>query len=184
MNDNQSLYPFDDVSKLIKQKRYNLATKQGYISLLGNMAIMIALILISFSKIFLITIANGTDMYPAILDGDILLGYRLEKNYIKNDVVVCEINGEQIIGRVVAKEGDSVNITEDGKLFVNGTEQIGEIAFPTFPKEQTYPYIVPERCIYILGDYRTNTTDSRNFGSVQIEDVKAEVISILRKRGI
>ena len=184
MNDKHSLHPFSGVSELIRQKRSSLALKRGYISLLRNIVLMALLILISFRFIFMIAVESGTNMYPAILDGDVLLGYRPDKNYIKNDVVICEIDGKNITGRVIAKAGDSVNITDDGILYVNGTEQKGEIVFQTFPKNQIYPFTVPEECIYILGDYRTNTIDSRDFGAVKIKDVKAKVISIFRKRGI
>lgn len=179
-----NIHPLADVSEQIREKRYRLAIKQGYLEFFRNIAVMALLILIVFSRIFLITVANGTDMYPAILDGDIVLGYRLDKEYLKNDVVVCEVDGEKRISRVVAREGDRVDITEDGTLFVNGTEQTGEIAFPTEPGKQKYPYTVPEGCVYLLGDYRTNTTDSRDYGPVEVEKVKAKVVSIFRRRGI
>lgn len=184
MNKDHSLHPFWAVSEEIRQKRYNLATKQGYLDLLKNVLVMAVLIVIAFTQVFFITAASGTDMYPAVLDGDIVLGYRLEKKYLKNDVVVCTVDGKQVIGRVVAREGDSVNITESGILFVNGTEQTGEIAFITDPKGQTYPYIVPEGCVYILGDFRTKTTDSRDFGPVPVENISAKVVSIFRRRGL
>ena len=123
-------------------------------------------------------------MYPAILYGDIVLGYRLDTNYLKNDVVVCKAGSRKVIGRVVARGGDSVDMTKDGRLFVNGTEQTGEIAFVTNPGKQSYPYTVPDGCVYLLGDYRTNTTDSRSFGAVKVENIKAKVVSIFRRRGI
>ena len=43
---------------------------------------------------------------------------------------------------------------------------------------------VPEGCVYLLGDYRTNTTDSRDFGPVEEKQIKAKVVSIFRRRGI
>jgi len=184
MNKENSLYPFSDVSVLIRQKRFKLATKRGYFALLRNMVLMALLILFSFSQIFLITAAHGTDMFPAVLDGDLMLCYRLEKDYLKNDIVVCTVEGKQVTGRVAARAGDSVNITEDGSLYVNGTQQQGEIAFPTYPGKQQYPYTVPDGFIYILGDFRTQTTDSREFGPVELKNVKGKVISILRKRGL
>lgn len=184
MENDQSLHPLEDVSRQIRQKRYRLATRRGYASLVKNIAVMAVLILAAFSQVFLLTVAKGTDMYPAVLDGDIILGYRLDTNYLKNDVVVCEVDGKEVIGRIVAREGDSVNITKEGTLFVNGTEQTGEIAFPTNPGKQTYPYTVPEGCVYLLGDYRTNTTDSRDFGPVEEKQIKAKVVSIFRRRGI
>lgn len=184
MKDEQNLHPLADVGEQIRKKRYRLATRRGYLDLGKNILIMAVIILIAFSKVFFITTASGTDMYPAILDGDILLGYRLNTTYLKNDVVVCNVDKKQVIGRIVAREGDSVKITEDGKLYVNGTEQTGEIAFPTNPGNQTYPYTVPEGCVYLLGDYRTKTTDSRDFGPVKVTDIKAKVVNLFRRRGI
>ena len=184
MQNDQKLHPFADVCEEIRKKRYRLLTRRGYLGLLKNVVIMAIILLIAFTQVFLITAASGTDMYPAILDGDIVLGYRLDRNYVKNDVVVCKVDGKTVLGRVVARAGDSVEMTEDGILFVNGTEQTGEIAFPTYPGKQSYPYIVPEGCVYLLGDYRTNTTDSRTFGPVKETDIKAKVVSILRRRGI
>lgn len=184
MKHDQTLHPLWDVREEIRKKRYRLATRKGYLDLAKNGVIMAVLLLIAFTKVFFITTASGTDMYPAILDGDILLGYRLTTTYQKNDVVVCEMDGRQVIGRIVAREGDSVDMTEDGTLYVNGTEQTGEIAFPTNPGKQTYPYTVPEGCVYLLGDYRTQTTDSRDYGPVEVKNIRAKVVNIFRRRGI
>lgn len=184
MNQDQTLHPLADVSAEIRQKRYRLATKEGYLELLKSIFIMILIILLSFHYVFTFTTADGTNMYPAILDGDLVLGYRLDRNYVKNDVVVCTINGREQIGRVVAKGGDSVNITDDGILYVNGTQQTGEIAFITEPGKQTYPYIVPEGNVYLLGDFRTRTYDSRDYGPVSLNSIKSKVVCIFRRRGI
>ena len=184
MKYDQPFHPLWDVREEIRKKRYRLATQKGYLDLLRNGFCMAVLIVFAFTRVFFLTAADGTDMYPAILDGDLVLGYRLDQNYLKNDVVVCSIDGTSVIGRVVARAGDSVDITEDGTLFVNGTEQTGEIAFPTTPGKQTYPYLVPDGCVYLLGDYRTNTTDSRDFGPVETTKIKAKVVGIFRRRGI
>lgn len=184
MHSENNLHPFADVSKCLRQKRYRLATRQGYFGLLKNVVAMVLLVIIGFSQIFMVDIAEGINMYPSILDGDVLLGYRLDSDYVKNDVVVYDHEGKTLVGRVVAKSGDKVNITEEGQLFVNGTEQKGEIVFPTYPGEQSFPLIVPENAVYILGDNRTHTTDSRSLGAIDINNVKATVVSIFRKRGI
>ena len=184
MKHDPDLYPLWEVKEEIRKKRYRLMARRSYLELIKNVAIMAALVAIAVTQVFFITTARGTDMYPAILDGDILLGYRLNSTDLKNDVVVCEVDGKDVVGRIVAKGGDSVNITEDGTLYVNGTEQTGEIAFPTAPGSQTYPYTVPEGCVYLLGDYRTHTTDSRDFGPVAVTDIKAKVVNIFRRRGI
>lgn len=184
MIDQNQLHPFAEVTRLLRSKRQKLYVKQGYLALLRNVIVMAFLVMIAFTWVFSVTAVRGSDMYPAILDGDLLLGYRLETNYQKNDVVVCTIEGKEVVGRIVAKAGDRVDITEDGRLFVNGTEQQGEIVFPTYAGEQSYPYVVPDSCIYILGDYRTHATDSRDFGAVELQDVISKVVSVFRNRGI
>lgn len=184
MEHNTKLHPLGDAGEVLRQRRFRLATRLGYWELAKNAAVMAILVAIALTQVFYITIARGTDMFPAVLDGDIVLGYRMEKKFLKNDVVVCTVDGREVIGRVVAKEGDSVNITEAGVLFVNGTQQTGEIAFPTNPGNQTYPYVVPQGCVYLLGDFRPKTTDSRDFGPVPTDDITAKVVSIFRRRGI
>lgn len=184
MANNENLHPLRDVERIIHDRRFRLATRRGYWDLAKNVLVMAALVAVALTQVFYITVAKGTDMFPAILDGDILLGYRMETKFLKNDVVVCTVDGKEVVGRVVAREGDNVNITESGTLFVNGTEQTGEIAFPTDPGNQTYPYTVPKGCVYLLGDFRTNTTDSRDFGPVPVQNIKAKVVSVFRRRGI
>ena len=91
----------------------------------------------------------------------------MERNYVKNDVVLYEKEGKIRTGRVLAKEGDVVQIDESGTLTVNGTIQTGEILFPTYPgDDQTYPLRVPEGSLYVLGDHRTETIDSRELGCI------------------
>ena len=124
-------------------------------------------------------------MFPAVKDGDLVFGFRIGKNFTKNDVVVYVTDGEMHIGRVAAAEGDNVMLDDSGTLLVNGTEQSGEILYPTYAKEGIeYPYKVPDGCVFILGDYRTQTQDSRDFGAIELKNVKCRVITILRRRGI
>jgi signal peptidase I len=74
---------------------------------------------------------------------------------------------------------------EAGTLRVNGTVQGGDILYPTYTKEGLeYPYRIPEGQVFIMGDYRTNTLDSRDYGSIPMEEVKGKIITILRRRGI
>ena len=124
-------------------------------------------------------------MFPAVKDGDLLIGYRLQKTYLKDDVVVYEADGKLRTGRILGRESDVITMDDSGTLLVNGTVQSGEILFPTYAKEGIeYPYRIPEGQVFILGDYRTQAEDSRDFGCISLEDVKAKVITILRRREI
>ena len=142
-------------------------------SLAVRLAVFAALLWVLLTQVYLVTQASGSEMFPAVKDGDLVLGIRLEKDYAKNDVVVYERSGRLRVGRVLARGGD------------NGSAQGGGILYPTYPKSLlSYPYAVPEDSVFILGDCRTQAEDSRDFGPVQCSAVKAKVITLIRRRGL
>jgi signal peptidase I len=138
---------------------------------------------IFLTKIFLITQAHGQNMFPFVKDGDLIIAFRLQEKYQKDDIVICSVNGESYIGRIAANENDVIDMGETGALTVNGTDQTGEMIYPTVAKPGIeYPYRVPDDSVFLLGDYRTAATDSRDFGPVSKKNVKGKVITILRRR--
>ena len=138
-----------------------------------------------FTQVLFLGRMSGNEMFPAVKDGDLVLGCRLEKDYAKNDVVVYERSGTLRVGRVLARGGDIVTLSESGVVEVNGSAQGGGILYPTYPKSLlSYPYAVPEDSVFILGDCRTQAEDSRDFGPVQCSAVKAKVITLIRRRGL
>ena len=174
-----------DCSHIIRTRQNQVEIRKGYVSLALHVALLAVLGIFLFTHVFLITRASGSDMYPAVRDGDLLIGFRLHREFLKNDVVVYEVDGKQQIGRILGKEKDVITLDDTGSLYVNGTVQANEILFPTYAKEEMeYPYQVPEGCVFILGDYRTQAEDSRDFGCIRLEDVKAKVLTILRRRAI
>ena len=89
------------------------------------------------------------------------------------------------MGRVAAVGGDIVTLDDSGELRVNGTLHSGEILYPTYPAEGlTYPYTVPEGCLFVLNDSRTRGEDSRHFGPVPEGAAAGKVITLLRRRGL
>ena len=154
-------------SKIIRRRRREAETRNGYIQLLA--------------RIILVIVCGGLLFTQG---GDLLIGFRLQRNFLKNDVVVYKANGKLQVGRILGQETDVITIDDTGQLLVNGTPQTGEIAFPTYAKKgiKKYPYRVPKGCVFLLGDYRTQTKDSRDYGPIKMEAVKAKVITVLRRR--
>ena len=154
---------------------------------LCRLVIRIALIVLVawllLSKVFLFTQAHGQNMFPAVKDGDLMIAFRLQREYVKGDVVICSVNGKPYVGRIAARENDVVGLDDTGRLIVNGTIQGGEIIYPTYAREPLeYPYRVPEGNVFLLGDYRIESEDSRDFGPVPMNQVEGKVITILRRR--
>ena len=170
---------------VIRARRIALNTREGYISLFFRVVVLALTAYVIFTQVFLITQNKGQGMFPAIKDGDLIIGYRLQQEYAKNDVVVYTVDGEQRVGRIIGRPTDVVNMNDSGSLQVNGTTQSGEILYPTYAKEGIeYPYRVLENQVFIMGDYRTNAVDSRDHGAVDLKNVKGKVITILRRRGL
>lgn len=175
----------ETTASIITKRRNRVLDRQGYLNLLLRILFLVLTGWVLFSHVFLITQVSGNDMFPAVKDGDLVIAFRIQQEYAKNDVVVYNVNGERHFGRIVARGSDVVNLDDSGTLLVNGTAQSGEILYPTYPKEgMEYPYKVPEGHVFILGDYRTQTEDSRDFGAIPLENVQGKVITILRRRGL
>jgi signal peptidase I len=125
-------------------------------------------------------------MYPRVRDGDLILYYRLEQDYQIGDVVAFNYIGYPRVGRIVAQGGDTVDLSTDGQLLVNGNVQQEEVFYATEPMngDVTYPYTVEADSYFVLCDLRTASVDSRSFGAIPQTDLDGKVITLLRRRGI
>lgn len=151
------MHPLDNEAlkqgaKAVRRRRLDAENRQDFISLLGRIVVILLCAWVLFTQVFLLTQAKGSSMFPAVKDGDLLICYRLQKTYAKNDVVVYTQGGKLRVGRILGREGDLVALDDSGTLVVNGAVQSGEILYPTYAKDALeYPYTVPEGCFFVLG---------------------------------
>ena len=154
-------------------------------SLAVRLAVFAAVLWVLLTQVYLVTQVSGNEMFPAVKDGDLLVAYRLQRRWAQDDVVLYRQGDALCVGRVAAVGGDVVLLDDSGELRVNGTLHTGEILYATYPAEGlTYPYTVPEGCLFVLCDYRTQGQDSRHFGAVPADSVAGKVITLLRRRGL
>jgi signal peptidase I len=125
------------------------------------------------------------DMAQAVKDGDLVMFYRIDKSYSAGDLVVLDHEGERQVRRVVAIEGDSVDITEDGFVVNGALQQELAIYEKTVRYEEgiDFPVTVGEGAVFVLGDSRQDATDSRIYGAVDADDTRGTVVAIARRRG-
>ena len=157
---------------------------------LGSLAAKIAMIAVSSILIFTFFYGfhRSTDfgMIPMIKDGDLLLFYRLDRDYAIGDLLLLEFQGQRQVRRVVANAGDTVDITEDG-LIINGGLQHEPYIFQEtwrYTNGVPFPLTVGEGQVFVLGDARENVTDSRVYGPVNTRDTLGKVITVIRRRGL
>ena len=147
-----------------------------------------ALIAALFTFVLGMHIQHGNRMYPFIMDGDLVITYKLEK-YRVGDVVAYQnpVTGQRALSRIVATGPGAVHITEYGELLVDGAAPDEKVFYPTKRLEDAdmeYPYTVKGGGYFLLDDFRSEGMDSRLFGQVMEGDLQGKVVYVLRRRGI
>mgnify|MGYP005753043205 CR=1 FL=1 len=173
--------------QVILSRLRRLASGEEIRSFFFKLIMMVLLLWVLFGVLFGITPMRNNDMSPRISAGDLLLYYRLDENYRTNDVVVFEKDGTEYTGRIVGKGGESVEITEDSRLSINGSIVMENDIFystPRYDDSIAYPVSLAEDEYFILCDYREGARDSRYFGAVKRSEIKGKVITILRRSSL
>ncbi len=91
---------------------------------------------------------------------------------------VLESNKISYIKRVIALPGEHLQI-KDGKVYINGEELEEKYLQPDVTTSiencPFYDLIVPENCVFVMGDNRSKSTDSRKFGCIPLEKIESKV---------
>lgn len=210
MADKESLTT-EEAKKQKKRKR----RRKALIGLLVKLLLLAAVVYVLFFIIIGVTSMPTGDMYPRIDAGDLVLYYRLDKDVKAQDIIVFEKNMDEVtqsaaagsgrgynlnsisaegatgdvlfVSRVVAVAGDTVEVTENGNLVINGSTMIeSNIFYSTFPYMgyTEYPLTLGEGECFVLADSRQGGADSRFFGPVSVDEIKGTVITILRRNNL
>ena len=113
---------------------------------------------------------NGASMDPTLNDKDVMLldeiSYRFS-DIQRFDIVVIHREDEYLIKRVIGLPGEKIKYV-DGKLYVNG-----KYVKEDFEHKKTNDFfaIIDEENYFVMGDNRTNSTDSRSFGTVSRDQI-------------
>lgn len=138
-------------------------------------AVVIAMIIKTF--IFTIALVDGSSMLPTLTHGDRVIVWRLGYRPQKGDIIVLQQEGKNpYIKRIIATEGDTVDIDYNAHtVSVNGVIlEEDYILEPTALRgDVMFPLTVREDCVFVLGDNRNNSSDSRvsSVGQVAEEDI-------------
>ncbi len=177
-------------AKLKKQLRRSEKGVKEYQYFIIRLAVLLLLIWALFFQVVGLTHMPSGDMYPRLDLGDLVLFYRLDKDVRAQDVIAIEKTTPDtketklFICRVVAAQGDTVEITDEGRLKVNGNVMIETNIFYATPRYEGYTEfpltLGPGEC-FVLADKRDGGADSRYFGPVSRDEILGTVITIVRR---
>lgn len=151
-------------------------------SLIGIVAVLIvaaAAGVLMATRLFVMIRVNGNGMTPALADNEIIV-IRQTDNYEIGDIVGFYYEGKILLERAIGSEGDEIEIDEKGNVYVNG-EMIDEpyLGEKSMEKsEMEFSYQVPRGRIFMLGDNRTESLDSRteSIGSVEKDQIIGKAV--------
>lgn len=125
--------------------------------------IVVAAVSVLISLLFLPVLrVTGESMTPTLYNDELVICNK-RSNYKQGDMVAFYFNNKILLKRVIGLPGDWIDIKEDGTVYVNGEElnepYIDEKALGECDID--LPYQVPESRIFVMGDHRSTSVDSR-----------------------
>lgn len=155
------------------------------VNVVGVLAAVCLVARLAFVTPFIIP---SRSMAPTLEVGDRIIGEHVTRDYEVGDIVTFtnpEDPDTTLIKRIVAVEGETVDL-RNGKLYVNGEiRDIDGAHGKSYPFEEhadnldenvTFPLTVPEGCVFVMGDNREDSADSRYFGCINTSRITSEII--------
>lgn len=154
--------------------------KYGWLKDAKYFLLLLVAVFIFLRFIIGFSFVKGESMEPTLYNNEIVIYTRIGSDYQTGDVVSVRIpSGEFYVKRVIASSGDTIDIKE-GEVYLNGKLleepylKMGE----TLEKEGTvkYPLTLEEGQVFVMGDNRDVSMDSRSFGVVGERQIKGKIL--------
>lgn len=177
---------FDSTRELLNKEKEKLGILRIVRKNIFQIILVITITLFALLYFVGISIVEGDSMLPTFSHNDLTIHTKIYQNLSLGDVVILKYNDKYIIKRVIATAGQTVNIDfETGEVYVDNMLLNEKYVYDkTTPKfDIDFPVTVPSQCIFVLGDNRAYSLDSRSsrVGMVHENDVIGKAIFIMRK---
>ena len=166
MKNKKTITTVPELSELeeeLKRVKYQNRYKRVLTSTAGTLAVIAAVDVLIATLLMPVLQINGASMNPALYDGDVVATVKAA-DVKQGDVVAFYYNNKILVKRVIAMPGEWVDIDKEGNVYVNdilldepylAERDVGEC-------DIKLPYQVPDNRIFVMGDHRSVSVDSRS----------------------
>ena len=173
-----------------EKKEEKLTWQQSLVLYIHDLGWMLITVMLVFLLLFRVIIVSGDSMYSTLVDGDylLLLSNVFYRNPQQGDIIVASKDsyddGAAIIKRIIATEGQIVDIDfENGIVYVDGLPLTEPYIHNLTTRSEgvQFPLIVEEGCLFVLGDNRGVSKDSRHpeIGLIDTRQVLGKAIYLM-----
>ncbi len=169
----------EEVQEARRKIRYRIAFRKSIVTTLSVLTVVAAVAVLVASLFLPVVRVVGDSMEPSLYNDDMLLLVKTS-NYERGGLCCFYYQNRLLIKRVIGLPGDMISIDEEGNVTVNG-----EVLDEPYIFEKSlgqcdieFPYQVPESRIFVLGDHRDTSVDSRSsvIGSIEVERIVGVVL--------
>ncbi len=169
----------DELSGELKREKYRSRYKKLLRSTVGTLVIVAAVSVLVATLLLPVLQIYGSSMNPNLYEGEIVVSVKA-RDYKTGDIIAFYYNNRVLVKRIVGMPGDVVTIDKSGDVYVNDTlldePYLTQKSYGSADIE--YPYTVPQNALFVLGDRRESSVDSRSslVGCVEKEEIIGRII--------
>lgn len=169
----------EELKTELKREKFRCRYKKVLRSTIYTLVIVAAISVLVATLLLPVLQIYGTSMSPNLAEGEIVVSVKTS-GFNSGDIIAFYYNNRVLVKRVIAKGGDSVFIDNEGNVYVNDKlleePYLSEKSYGNTDLE--YPYTVPQKTYFVMGDHRETSVDSRNsiLGCVESTEVIGKIV--------
>ena len=175
----QQIPSVDALRAELKREKYKRRYRAVLRSTVSTLVVVAAIAVLVATLWMPVLQIYGNSMTPTLEEGQIVISLK-DSEFRQGDLVAFYLGNKLLVKRVIAGPMDWVEITEDGRVFLNGElleePYVSELALGQSDLE--YPYQIPDERYFLLGDHRETSVDSRSsvVGCVAEEQIVGKIV--------
>ena len=174
-----SIPPIEMLEKELKREQNKLAQRKGLVKTVGILLVVAAVAVLILTFLFPVVQVYGDSMQTTLYENDVIIALKTP-DINRGDVIAFWYKNKILVKRVVAMPGEWIDIDKEGNVYIDDDlleePYVQQTAFGEC--NITLPYQVPEGRLFVIGDNRGVSVDSRSslVGCVAAEQIIGKMV--------